>query len=257
MDPDQDAYGRAIRDFHKDGEGFELVERDDGWIGPSGGPDQYFRTYEDWPARQQAAMDHVEGRVLDIGCGAGRHALYLQERGHEVVAIDVSPNAVQVSRDRGLSDVRKLGIESVTGLEGPFDTILMLGNNFGLVGHVRLPQPVSRTSRPSPRRGRRSSPRAAIRTRPMTPPISTTTTATSTVAGSAARSVSGCATAGTPRRGSTTSSPLPTRWRPSSKAAPGGSANGSTIRRNLPNTSVCCPSIETARPHRSVSPRAG
>lgn len=73
-------------------------------------------------------------RVLDIGCGAGRHALYLQERGHEVVAIDVSPNAVQVSRDRGLSDVRKLGIESVTGLEGPFDTILMLGNNFGLVG---------------------------------------------------------------------------------------------------------------------------
>lgn len=134
MDPEQDAYGHAIRDYHETGEGFEIVERDDGWIGPSGGPEPYFRAYEGWPDRQQAAMDHVEGRVLDVGCGAGRHALYLQERGHDVVGIDVSPNAVEVSRDRGLADVRELGIESVTDLRGPFDTVLMLGNNFGLVG---------------------------------------------------------------------------------------------------------------------------
>lgn len=134
MDPDQDAYGHAIRDYHEDGEGFEVVERDDGWIGPSGGPEQYFRAFEAWPDRQQAAMDHVGGRVLDIGCGAGRHALYLQERGHEVVGIDVSPNTVQVCRDRGLANVRELDIQSLAELEGAFDTIVMLGNNFGLIG---------------------------------------------------------------------------------------------------------------------------
>lgn len=134
MQPEQDAYGHAIRDYYADGEAFELVERDDGWIAPSGGPEQYFRAYEDWPPRQQVAMDHVEGRVLDIGCGAGRHSLYLQERGHEVVGIDVSPNAVQVCRNRGLTDVRELDIQSLSELEGSFDTIVMLGNNFGLIG---------------------------------------------------------------------------------------------------------------------------
>lgn len=133
MDSDRDAYGHAIRDYHDDGEGFELVERDDGWIAPSGGPAAYFQGHDDWPERQQAAMEHVEGRVLDIGCGAGRHALYLQDQGHEVVGIDVSPNAVEVCRDRGLETVRELGIESVTELDDSFETFLMLGNNFGLV----------------------------------------------------------------------------------------------------------------------------
>lgn len=134
MPTDVDAYGHAIRDYHETGDGFEVVERDDGWIGPSGGPADYFRRYEEWPARQRDAMEHVHGRVLDIGCGAGRHALYLQEQGHEVVGIDVSPNALAVCRDRGLDDVRELGIGDVDQLDGPFDTVLMLGNNFGLVG---------------------------------------------------------------------------------------------------------------------------
>lgn len=134
MQPERDAYGHAIRAYHEDGEGFELVERDDGWIGPSSGPESYFLEYEDWPPREQTAMDHVEGRVLDIGCGAGRHAVYLQERGHEAVGIDVLPNAVDVCRDRGVRDVRALGIEDVRQLERPFDTVLLLGNNLGLLG---------------------------------------------------------------------------------------------------------------------------
>jgi SAM-dependent methyltransferase len=134
MEPEQDAYGHAIRDYYDDGEGFEIIERDDGWIGPSGGPESYFLARDDWPERQQAAMEYVRGRVLDVGCGAGRHALYLQDRGHEVIGIDVSPTAVAVCRDRGMASVRELGIQSVDELEGRFDTILMLGNNLGLVG---------------------------------------------------------------------------------------------------------------------------
>lgn len=134
MEPDQDAYGHALRDYHERNEGFELVERDDGWIGPSGGPASYFLEYDDWPDREQVAMRHVHGRVLDVGCGAGRHALYLQEQGHDVVGIDVSPNAVTVCRNRGVDDVRQLGIEDVDQLDGTFDTVLLLGNNFGLVG---------------------------------------------------------------------------------------------------------------------------
>jgi SAM-dependent methyltransferase len=72
--------------------------------------------------------------VLDVGCGAGRVALYLQERGHEVVGIDVSPLAVEVSRRCGVRDARELPVTRVSRELGRFDTIVMFGNNFGLMG---------------------------------------------------------------------------------------------------------------------------
>jgi methylase of polypeptide subunit release factors len=44
----------------------------------------------------------VRSAEVDIGCGAGRLALYLQARGHEVVAIDISPLAVKTCMKRGV-----------------------------------------------------------------------------------------------------------------------------------------------------------
>jgi SAM-dependent methyltransferase len=75
--------------------------------------------------------------VLDVGCGAGRVALHLQERGHEVVGIDLSPLAVEVSRRRGVRDARELPVTQVGPELGRFDTIVMFGNNFGLMGSRR------------------------------------------------------------------------------------------------------------------------
>lgn len=79
-------------------------------------------------------MRSVAGRVLDVGCGAGRVAIHLQERGRDVLGIDNSPLAVRVSRRRGLKQVRVLSISEIDGSLGTFDTILMMCNNFGLVG---------------------------------------------------------------------------------------------------------------------------
>lgn len=39
------------------------------------------------------------GRALDLGCGPGRNALYLAERGWRVEAIDLSPKAVDWARE--------------------------------------------------------------------------------------------------------------------------------------------------------------
>jgi hypothetical protein len=64
---------------------------------------------------------------------AGRGALELQARGHEVVAFDVSPGAVEVCRRRGVKDARVLGIDDVGPHLGTFDTVLLLGVNFGLL----------------------------------------------------------------------------------------------------------------------------
>ena len=77
-------------------------------------------------------MAYVHGRVLDIGCGAGRHALYLQEQGHPVTGIDISPLAIDVCKARGLHDARVLPITKISQRLGIYDTILMMGHNFGL-----------------------------------------------------------------------------------------------------------------------------
>lgn len=133
----QDAYGHEVYDYWRHGQGFEIVERDDGYFALSGGPAMYFATYECWPPHYREAMACVRGRVLDIGCGVGRHALYLQEQGHEVVAIDSSPLAVQVAKERGVRKVHELSITRVSSKLGQFDTIIMMGNNFGLLGDMR------------------------------------------------------------------------------------------------------------------------
>jgi SAM-dependent methyltransferase len=133
LDEREDAYGAAIRDHYAGEETYEIIERDDGWIGLSAGAAHYFSAYDEWSDCARAAVERAEGRVLDVGCGAGRVALHLQERGHDVVGIDISPGAVEVSRDRG-ADARALDVADVRDLDDEFDTVVMFGNNFGLVG---------------------------------------------------------------------------------------------------------------------------
>jgi SAM-dependent methyltransferase len=136
MKPHQDAFGREMDDYLQGEEVLEIIEREDGFIGSSGGPATYFAAYDDWMPHTKQAIGFVQGRVLDIGCGAGRHALYLQEQGHEVVAIDNSPLAIEVCRKRGVKDARLMAITQVSKRQlGQFDSIIMMGNNFGLFGN--------------------------------------------------------------------------------------------------------------------------
>ena len=130
----EDAYGRLVLDHLEGRPAVEIVERDDGFIAAGVGPGNYFAPFRRWPPPERRAMRFVRGRVLDVGAGAGRVALHLQERGHEVVAIDVSPLAVEVCRRRGVRDARLVDIHDVDEGVGSLDTVVMLGNNFGLFG---------------------------------------------------------------------------------------------------------------------------
>jgi SAM-dependent methyltransferase len=116
----------------------EIIERDDGLIDTSRGPQRYFSSYGSWTRREQQAIQAASGRVLDIGCGAGRFALYLQGKGLDVTAIDNSPGAIKVCKLRG---VRKVKLQSITevGKFEPrsFDSVILMGNNFGLCGSLR------------------------------------------------------------------------------------------------------------------------
>lgn len=139
-----DAFGLALYDAHRGlGRGFQMTERDDGHIDATE-TRVYFTSFRQWSIDERRAMRYVRGRVLDIGCGAGRHSIYLQKRGFDVIGIDVSPLALRVSRLRGLRRTAQASVTHVNSHLGVFDTILMLGNNFGLFGNRRRAQTLLR-----------------------------------------------------------------------------------------------------------------
>ena len=131
----QDAFGHGMLDYYHGTRTSLVIERDDGYFEPDVGLQQYFADYRQWYNIDRKAMRYVRGRVLDIGCGAGRHALFLQQKGHDVVGIDNSPLAIEVCKLRGLKDARPMQITRIGKQLGKFDTVLMLGNNFGLFGN--------------------------------------------------------------------------------------------------------------------------
>ena len=102
MREQEDAFGQTVLDHLEGRRAHEVIERSDGYVDVSAGPAAYFEPFRRWLPVERRAMRYVRGRVLDVGVGAGRVALHLQERGHEVVGIDNSPLAVEVSRRRGV-----------------------------------------------------------------------------------------------------------------------------------------------------------
>jgi SAM-dependent methyltransferase len=127
-----DVFGRGFMAYMLgDDRNFRIV-RDDGLeeemeVAP------YFTGFEK-VQHEREAMGYVKGRVLDLGCGAGRVALWLQLRGFDVTGIDASPTAIEVCQGRGLKKCFVTSVEKLNFTPASFDTILMMGNNLGLAG---------------------------------------------------------------------------------------------------------------------------
>jgi SAM-dependent methyltransferase len=110
----------------------EIIEREDGTI--NGAPaDQYLAGPDEWQPHDHRAIARVRGRALDIGTGAGRIALALQESGVPVTGLDVSPGAIVVARRRGLRDTALATVDEHAHGGHRYDTFLLLGNNLGLL----------------------------------------------------------------------------------------------------------------------------
>ena len=136
----KDLFGKAILDYQTNNATEDLItettisEEDEMSVA------YLFRSYKEMPKLEQKALQLAKGKVLDVGCGAGIHSLYLQnEKNLEVYSIDISNNAVSACKLRGLKNVQVqniLEMESFTS-DHKFDTILLLMNGTGIFGTLK------------------------------------------------------------------------------------------------------------------------
>jgi SAM-dependent methyltransferase len=131
----KDLFGKAILDYQTGNNPQDLItetsisEADEMSIA------YLFRGFEKMPKMEQNALLLSKGKVLDVGCGAGSHSLYLQEKGFDVTPIDISPNAIKACQLRGL---KKATVQDVMSMkEEQFDTILLLMNGAGMCGRLK------------------------------------------------------------------------------------------------------------------------
>ncbi len=92
-----------------------------------------FRGFKDMPDLEKKALTISKGRILDVGAGAGSHALYLQQNNKEVYANEISPAACDVMRQRGVKNIMQQDFYQLPD-DKKYDTILMLMNGIGIAG---------------------------------------------------------------------------------------------------------------------------
>lgn len=131
---DKDPMGRAIAEYHKTGKAGKLRVLSSMFYEDEIPVPTLFRTFAQMPPQEQRAIELCRGKVLDVGAGAGCHSIELLNRGHEVMAIDISALSVQVMQERGI-DARQINFFDETFTE-KFDTILLAMNGIGIVGKV-------------------------------------------------------------------------------------------------------------------------
>ncbi|MEX0316108.1 MAG: class I SAM-dependent methyltransferase [Allomuricauda sp.] len=125
-----DIFGQALQDYYsgnytEDIKTYSSLDEEDTLPLP-----YLFRDFGTMPILEKKALELCKGKVLDIGCGAGNHSLYLQNKGLDVTALDQSEGAVVVCKNRGINSIVHSTILDYEGEK--FDTILLLMNGIGL-----------------------------------------------------------------------------------------------------------------------------
>lgn len=148
LSADKDPMGAAILDFQQHGKAARLRVLSSMFEEDEMPVKHLFRSTREMPMLEQKALQLAKGRVLDIGAGAGCHALALQEKGLAVKAIDISPLSCEAMKLRGVKDAECINLfdphlssgnhsgENQEQFEGGFDTILLLMNGTGIAGKI-------------------------------------------------------------------------------------------------------------------------
>ena len=124
-------FGLALKDYWGGNKLAKVVfHRDDGLV------DDYFvnhcfRKPEDFSELEKKALKSCFGKVLDVGAGVGPHSLELQKKGFEGHALDISTEACEILKKRGLKNILCSSFYDLQ--ERNFETILLIGCAIGFV----------------------------------------------------------------------------------------------------------------------------
>ncbi|MEN9876140.1 MAG: hypothetical protein RLZZ529_1137 [Bacteroidota bacterium] len=127
----KDLFGKAILDFQTNSSPENMItstsisDEDEMEVA------YLFRSFAEMPTLEQKALQLTKGRTLEVGCGAGSHGLYLQnKRNIDVHSIDISENAIQACSLRGLKNTQVIDVLNIENEK--YDTILLLMNGTGI-----------------------------------------------------------------------------------------------------------------------------
>ena len=135
LSKDKDPMGTAILEYQTTGKSDTLrilssmFEEDEMPVS------HLFRSLRDMPVLERKALELAKGKILDVGAGAGCHALALQKQNKDVTAIDISPLSCEAMLQRGVSKVQCVNLFD-EGFKGEFGTILLLMNGTGIAGKI-------------------------------------------------------------------------------------------------------------------------
>lgn len=131
----KDLFGKAILDYQTGNNPQDLITETSISEADEMSVAYLFRGFDEMPKLEQKALELSFGKILDVGCGAGSHSLYLQDKGFDVTSIDISKNAITACELRGLKNAKVQDVMTLTNEK--FDTLLLLMNGAGMCGRLK------------------------------------------------------------------------------------------------------------------------
>ena len=134
-----DVFGKVLLKQMEEGKSVQYwIERDDNLL-EIRDASVYFNRPELWPKEELSLLKQLKSPALDIGCGAGRHSLFAEELGIDVTSLDISPGAIKVCNELGLSKTivgSVSELENLEKLEIKYKSFILFGANLGLGGNI-------------------------------------------------------------------------------------------------------------------------
>lgn len=133
MKSKNDPIGQAILDFAHSGKSKDIIVSSDLCEDDVIESGYLFRAWKDMPQLEKTALNRCNGKVLDVGAGAGAHSKVLKEKGLEVTALEPSEGAASYIKSIGIPTIQNT-FQSLQ--DQSYDTILILMNGIGLAGRL-------------------------------------------------------------------------------------------------------------------------